>query len=64
MIDELESIWQEAVIAKSGYCAGIYLEAFRRTMENFSQHSDRDSNQALPKYKSGTLPLHRIIRFV
>jgi hypothetical protein len=29
MIDELETIWNEAVMVLSGYCTGIYLKGLR-----------------------------------
>jgi hypothetical protein len=41
MIDELwiETIWNEAVVAKSISCPGIYLAGLRKTKENRITHA-------------------------
>jgi hypothetical protein len=60
MVDELERIWKEAVLAKSRYCPGIiYIEGLKKTTENVSQCSrcpSRDLNRALPEYEYRALP--------
>jgi hypothetical protein len=61
MVDELESIWKQVVVAYSGYCPGICLEGLRKITENlsqFTQHSIQDSNPSPLEYKSAELPLY------
>jgi hypothetical protein len=33
MVDELERVWKEAVLAQLRYCPGICLEILRKTMK-------------------------------
>jgi hypothetical protein len=62
IIDDLERIWAEAVVACSRYYADIGL----RTEENHeiisqdSRYPGRDSNRASPEYTFRMLPLQEV----
>jgi hypothetical protein len=54
MIDELERIWEEAVVAQAKHYPIIYLDGLRKNMKNLIQDSwypSCDLNQACPKFK-------------
>jgi hypothetical protein len=60
MINELERIWKETLVAYSGYSTEILPNGLRKTKKTLSQGSQspgRDSKSALPEYKSIALPL-------
>lgn len=64
MIDELEMIWKETVVANYIYCTVICLEGLRRTMERLSQVSRcsrRDSKRTPPEYESRMYPVSSTI---
>jgi hypothetical protein len=66
MNDELEVIWNEAVVAYFGHYPGLCLEGVRRVTKNLNQGSrcpGRDSNRAPSEYESGALLLDRPARF-
>jgi hypothetical protein len=52
--DELERIWEEAVVANLKYCSGIWLEGLRKTTKYISQDSrflNRDLNPGPPEHE-------------
>jgi Zn ribbon nucleic-acid-binding protein len=54
MIEELERIWKETVVAKSKYCPGVFLEVLRKLSKD-NRSPGRDSNRPLPEYVTATL---------
>jgi hypothetical protein len=50
-VNELETIWQEVIVACLRYCPGIWLEGRKKGMKNrsyYNQCPGRDSNRAPP----------------
>lgn len=65
-MDEVESIWKEAVMASSRYYPSSCLVGLKKDKKNISQDSQSpgwDSNQASPKYKSQAIPLDQPFRW-
>jgi hypothetical protein len=59
MVDELEMIRNEVIVAYSRYYPRICLDGLRKTTETVCEENlclGRDSNSALTEYKSSVLP--------
>lgn len=53
MNDKFEWIWKHVACPNHGNITGFYLERLRKIVKNLSQYSqctDQDLNQPLPKY--------------